>query len=219
MTLFPRLATGVAIAIAGFMTPAQAEIIGGVDFPQGAISFADQVVSYAPVIVSGQPTPDNRISDNAIGLPDSGFVSLGDGGYITLRFIDNRLTGSGSSSLDLWIFEIGPDVEDTFVEISKDNVTYFSVGKVFGSTAGIDIDAFGFGISDEFAYVRLQDDPNEGNQSGASVGADINSIGAISTVASSPVPEPQTFLLVLAAGLALAVCKRAGGGKRAWRVR
>jgi PEP-CTERM motif len=208
MTNVPFLATAVAVVVMTWATPTRAEIIGGVEFPQGAISFADEVTSYAPAIVSGEPAAVNRVSTNAVGLPtDSNFVSLGDGGVITLRFIDNRLTGSGSSALDLWIFEVGPDVEDTFVEISKDNITYVSVGKVFGSTAGIDIDAFGFGVSDQFAYVRLQDDTNEGQQSGASVGADINAIGAISTVAANPVPEPQTFLMLLGGGIALALRK------------
>ena len=84
-----------------------------------------------------------------------------------------------------WIFEVGPDVEDTFVEISKDGTTWFDVGKVFGTTSGIDIDAFGFSSSDLFSYVRLT---NEGGQSGASVGADIDAVGAISTVPSIPVP-------------------------------
>ena len=56
-------------------------------------------------------------------------------------FIDNALTNSGDGGFDLHIFEIGPDVEDTFVEISVDGVVWHAVGKVFGSTAGIDIDA------------------------------------------------------------------------------
>ena len=51
------------------------------------------------------------------------------------------------------------DIEDTFVEISKDGVQWFAVGKVFGSTAGVDIDAFGFTVADLFAFVRLRDDP------------------------------------------------------------
>lgn len=178
--------------------PARATIIGGVDFPLGAISLADAVTDYSPVIKSGQPTAPNRNSANSVGVPDSSSVSLGDGGFLTLRFTNNFLTGSGSSALDLWIFEIGPDVEDTFVEISKDNIAYFSVGKVFGSTSGIDIDAFGFGTADFFSYIRLQDDPDEGDQTGGSVGADIDAVGAISTVVS-PVPEPSTYALCVTA--------------------
>ena len=74
-----------------------------------------------------------------------------------MRFTNNSLTGSGNSNLDLWIFEIGPDIEDTFVDVSKDGSTWFSVGAVTGSTRGVDIDAFGFGTSDFFSYVRLTD--------------------------------------------------------------
>ena len=183
---------------------------GGADFPQGAVSFADALVSYAPVIKNGEPTAPNRNAEKALGLPDyaSGgacsdpatctFVSLGDGGSITLRFVDNVLTGSDDSDLDLWIFEVGPDIEDTFVEVSSDGSAWSPVGKVFGSTAGIDLDAFGFGTSSAFSYVRLTDDGNEGDQSGPSVGADIDAVGAIST---RPVPEPGTLAL-LALGVA-----------------
>jgi PEP-CTERM motif-containing protein len=194
--------------------PAHAVFIGnsqgGTDFPQGAISFADTLVGYAPGLVGGNPSEPHRGAFNALGLPNYAgvdcltqagctFVSLGDGGNIVLRFDDNKLTGSGGNSLDLWVFEVGPQIEDTFVEVSVDGLTWSPVGKVLGSTAGIDIDAFGFGPSNLFSFVRLTDDPNEGGQSGITVGADIDAVGAISTV-STPVPEPGSFGL-LAAGL------------------
>lgn len=176
---------------------------GGTDFPQGAVSFADAVESYS--VGGGGATDPHKVPANALGLPNytgtnscaatCTFVSLGDGGSIVLRFVDNRLTGSGNNALDLWVFEVGPDIEDTFVEISKDGIAYTAVGKVFGSTAGIDIDAFGFGIADEFAYIRLTDDTNEGGQAGATVGADIDAVGAISTVIRV-VPEPGVLALL-----------------------
>lgn len=172
---------------------------GGIEFPQGAISFADVVVSYEPLFGGGPgPTSANFMDpDAALGIPDysgTGAVSLGRGGRITLQFTNNKLTGSGDALADLHIFEIGPDVEDTFVEISMDNVTWHAIGKVFGATSSIDIDAFGFGLSDEFGYVRLRDDPAEGGIAGATVGADIDAVGAISTVAT-PVPEPGALAL------------------------
>jgi hypothetical protein len=180
--------------------------VHGVTFPQGFTSFADVVVSYDPFISgSGQPTAPYRIPGEALGAPDYpegptvGHASLGDGGSITLGFTDNSLTGSGTAGFDLWIFEVGPDVEDTFVEISKNGTMWFPVGKVYGATSGIDIDAFGFGPSDFFSFVRLTDDTNEGDQSGASVGADIDAIGAISSAPpvdpENPVPEPASLLL------------------------
>ena len=196
------LAPLAALFLSAMPTMATATIFHGVDFPGGAASFADALVSYDPVIKSGEPTAPNRIPTEALGAPDYpegstiGYVSLGDGGSITLRFTDNSLTGSGSSALDLWIFEIGPDEEDTFVEISKDGVNWSSVGKVFGSTSGIDIDAFGFGTGDFFSFVRLTDDTNEGDQTGASVGADIDAVGAITTAPPVVVPEPGALAVI-----------------------
>ncbi len=188
---------------------AQAEIYGGVNFPGGVSSFADAVVSYDPTFGGATgPQLSAREPLNALGIPTGSYVTLGDGGRITLRFADNSLTGSGSSALDLWIFEVGPDVEDTFVDISKDGSTWYSVGGVGGATAGIDIDAFGFGTSDFFSFVRLTDDPNEGQQgNGATIGADIDAVGAISTAPPVNIPEPATLAL-LGMALAVAGCQR-----------
>ena len=203
-------AVNCMIAAIGLFTcaSAQAEIYGGVNFPGGASSFADAVVSYDPTF-GGATGPQLSARDplNALGSPTvDSFVTLGDGGRITLRFTDNSLTGSGSSAFDLWIFEVGPDVEDTFVDISKDGSTWYSIGGVGGATAGIDIDAFGFGTSDFFSFVRLTDDPNEGEQgNGATVGADIDAVGAISTAPPVNIPEPATLALL---GIALAVAGR-----------
>lgn len=203
-------------------------IQGSAEFPLGEMSFADAVVSFAPILVGGNPGPIYQGAVNALGVPDYNdptgaapcvdqasctWVTLGDGGSLTLQFVDNVLTGSGNSDFDLWIFEVGGDVEDTFVEISTDGVLWSSVGKVFGSTAGIDIDAFGFGPTSSFAYIRLTDDPNEGEQSGTFVGADIDAVGAISTraVDTTPVAEPGTLVL-----LGIALCAM---GRRAQRSR
>lgn len=182
---------------------AWSEIYHGVDFPGGIASFADAVFSFDPVIKSGQPGAAYLEPLEAIGAPDypegltNGYVSLGDGGSITLRFTDNSLTGSGDASLDLWIFEIGPDVEDTFVEISKDSITWYDVGKVFGSTSGIDIDFYGWSQMDYFSYVRLTDDGAEGDQTGSTVGADIDAVGAISSAPPvNLVPEPSTMFML-----------------------
>lgn len=192
-------------------SPADAEFFGnvqgGTDFPQGAVSFADAIVNFSPVFASGPSNPHLN-PQKSLGVPDYAdptgtlacadqatctWVSLGDGGSLTLRFIDNLLTGSGDNAFDLWVFEVGADIEDTFVEISADGLSWQPVGKVFGSTAGIDLDAYGFGVSSSFSYVRLTDDPNEGEQFGIFVGADIDSVGAISTVAA---PEPSSLILL-----------------------
>lgn len=171
---------------------------GCAEFSGGISSFADEVVSYN--VGSGGVTAPYMITSNAIGAPDYNggvqYVSLGSGGNIVLKFTDNSLTGSGNTNLDLWIFEVGPDVEDTFVAISKNGTTWSEVGKVFGSTSGIDIDAYGFGTGDFFSYVRLTDDPKEGSTSGVTAGADIDSVGAISTAPPVTTPEPTTLLLL-----------------------
>jgi len=198
---------------------AQAVPFGGVEFPQGAISFADEAVFYDPAYGGGAvPSAPHRGTDNALGIPNyagvnscpsvanCAFLSLGAGGRAVLRFTDNVLTGSGSNAFDLWIFEVGPDVEDTTVELSVNGLTWFSVGLVTGSTRGIDIDAYGFDTSSAFSYVRLTDVLDEGGTSGGTVGADIDAVGAISTRAASPpgtVPEPASWALMIG-GFALA---------------
>lgn len=171
---------------------ANAALFHGVEFPDGTISFVDEV---GEVIPSGN-TPGAAQSDatQAKGAPDfidgvacgetCPYVSLGSGGSLTVEFVDNRLTGSDSSSADLWIFEVGGDVEDTFVEVSKDGLNFTSVGKIGGAISGIDLDYYGFTSADEFTHVRITDDPNEGAVSGISVGADIDAVGAISSVAA-----------------------------------
>ena len=213
--LLSALALGAMLA-----DKAHATLFHGVEFPGGIDSFTDSVVSFDPVIKNGQPTSSYLNPDAAFGAPDypegSGieYVSLGDGGSITLQFTNNSLTGSGDNRIDLWIFEIGPDVEDTYVGISKDNQTWHSVGKVFGSTSGIDIDSYGFGVQDFFSYVRLTDDTNEGDQAGATVGADIDAVGAITTApAVNPVPVPSALLL-FGSGLIGLMGKRRGKRKK-----
>jgi len=180
---------------------------GGAEFPQGAISFADAVTDYSPVI-GGDGTPWNVYQDptNALGLPDydgdddfasqaeATYASLGHGGSLTIEFVNNILTGSGSGDLDLWIFEVGGDVERTYVAISDDLITWHDVGVIEGSTSGVDIDAFGFGIDDHFPYVRLTDDPAVGQIGTRTPGADIDAIGAISTEPRI-IPAPGALLL------------------------
>jgi len=207
---------GAALAL--LAGAAQADVIGGVEFPGGTSSFADKVTSYVPPIPG--PSAPHQGADNSLGVPNyagvnscastasCSFVSLGDGGTLIVEFVDNRLTGSGTTADDLWIFEVGPDVEDTFVWISKDGITWEDVGKVFGSTRGIDIDSFGWGISDQFRFVKLTDDTNEGGQgSGGTVGADIDAVGAISSIAT-PVPEPETWAMLMFGAMAIALHRR-----------
>ena len=197
---------------------ARAEEYGGIEFPQGEISFADTVIRYDPLFSEGNaPTdPDYLDPDEALGVPDydgdGDSLSLGSGGLVELRFVDNALTNSADDTPDLHIFEIGPDVEDTFVAIRPRNEAtrvaiaslcvdemapqgddFCEIGKVFGRTSSIDIDAlFPDHQSGDLIFdaVQLIDDPEEGQRSGATVGADIDSVGAIAS--APPCRQPCT---------------------------
>ena len=162
-----------------------------VEFPFGELSFADEVVSYTPGAT--QASEPYRNAQTSLGIPDwlggatcesqqtCEYISLGSGGALVVQFTDNVLTGSGTEEIDLWVFEIGPDVEDMSVDISIDGVIWESVGSIGGGNSGVDIDAFGFGPDAAFYFVRLTDDPKRGHRRGRTAGADIDAIGAIST--------------------------------------
>jgi hypothetical protein len=220
----------IALTACGLLAAAAADATSftnvsgiSVDFPAGAVSFADELVSFAPGIIFNpargydQPLPAYLNGSNTIGVPDFSlaqsitcfsnpnptdckFASLGEAGSLVVKFTDNLLTGSGTPAKDLWIFLAGPG-DDTFVDISTDGGTWSNVG-AFSGNPGIDIDAFGFGVSDTFAYVRLRDVPLSGQVTGDTLGADIDAIGAISTIA---VPLPAAAWLF---GSALLVLRR-----------
>jgi hypothetical protein len=202
-----------ALSAAGLLAsaPVGAEVIQGIQFAQGASSFADRVVSYDPRFSGGaQPSSAYRGSFNALGMPDykgadscasaaaCSFVSLGDGGRITLEFTRSRLTGSGTSAADLYIFEVGGYVEATDVEISANGNDWVSLGRIGGSTRGIDIDSFGFGTTSRFSFVRLTDAFGV-DKLGRTAGADIDAVGVLSAAA---VPEPASWALMIS-GLGL----------------
>ena len=167
------------------------ETIQGALFEQGRISFADQVTEYLPGLGGAAPTTLFQNDANILGaptLPGRGgepvdglaTVSLGLGGSITVQFTDNLLTGSGDSRGDLIVYETG-EIESIRVEISRDGQLFQDVGILGGLTNQIDIDALGFGTQDRFAFVRLTD-LRQGDADVASLGADIDAVGALSTV-------------------------------------
>lgn len=167
------------------------ESFQGTLFAQGITSFADAVVRYEPNIGGTAPVAVFQTAVESLGAPDGNgrgpepidgttTVSLGLGGRLTLRFDDNLLTGSGDSQPDLIVYETG-EIESVRVEISRDGVQFENVGNIGGLTNRIDIDAFGFGTQDRFAFVRLTD-LRQGGTTGGSLGADIDAVGAISSV-------------------------------------
>ena len=159
-----------------------AEVYEGVNFPSGPSSFADLVTHYDP-LYGGGPMPALASQDarEVLGVPRAGGVSLGNGGKITVKFSDNRLTGSGNSIADLWIFQAGAP-ETAHVEISKNGRSWVSVGSTTGLRFGIDIDQYGFDQNDRFKFVRLTDDGDSPHGSPFVQGADIVAIGASSSI-------------------------------------
>ncbi|MFN0007213.1 MAG: hypothetical protein ACKVXR_04835 [Planctomycetota bacterium] len=185
-------------------------------YPQGALSFADAVLRYAPNAQGGPiPAPQYQIPTSALGLPDwcgdPGDVSLGNGGLIELAFTDNLLSNGGTAQapFDLWIYEVGPNVEtmDIWVRatavtlplldpaLDPDGDTYFHVARIAGQPSGVDLDLTFLGYapgSITFDAVRIQDAINVNQSTGPSVGADIDAVGAINSVPPVPI-QPYCF--------------------------
>jgi OOP family OmpA-OmpF porin len=93
---------------------------------------------------------------------------------LTLRFSDNALLDVEGP--DLYVFEIGPDIEPTDLAISEDGVEWIEVGGITGGRADIDIAEL-TPPGAVFHSVRLTDDGR--GCSGAWPGADIDAVGAI----------------------------------------
>jgi len=206
-----------------------AKVFGGIDFPDGGSSFADVVIKYDNTF-GGFPAPafpPFLDPTQALGPPNFGgvnnlqSVTLGSGGLLEVGFVDNVLTNSGDVSLDLHIFEIGADVEETFVSIRPTAATalllgagfdtgvpgfpatfgdgFYEIGKVLGSTDSIDIDSFfPSAKAGEYRFdaVQLIDDPLMSVSMGpAVIGADIDAVGAISSIkvgkSNTVYPDPN----------------------------
>lgn len=152
---------------------------GEVMFPMGDVSFADTVDTYA----GGDPSPSDRASDPeaALGVPDmaehdnGGYVSLGCGGKLVLGFEDNELVDVAGP--DLYVFEVGPDVEPTALAVSSDGETWVRVGQVSGGKAEIDLAPY-VPEGARFRQVKLVD-LKSGCSARETPGADIDAVGAI----------------------------------------
>ena len=196
-----KIATAAA-AMMTLSTSAYAIPIEGIEFPDGATSFADAVVSFAP-----GPDVAGDYDDplDALGVPDyngaTGAVSLGNGGVLILRFTDNSLTTSGDAMPDIHIFEIGAVTEFFNLAISTNGINWIDLGNVLGQPTSVDIDGKAGVVSGaQYSFVRLTDVLPE--QSGSPFGeADIDAVGAISSAPPVNVPEPVSLSL-LGIGLA-----------------
>lgn len=151
---------------------------GKVYFPLGDISFADEVVSFK----MGTPSAAKKDSDPKLGtgIPDydsasdSNAVTLGCGGTLVFRFLDNALIDIEGP--DLYVFEIGPAVEPTTLSISKDGKNWIDIGKISGGKADVEISGY-IKPGDVFYYVKLTD--LKSDCGGGYPGADIDAVGAI----------------------------------------
>ncbi|WP_082663917.1 MULTISPECIES: OmpA family protein [unclassified Guyparkeria] len=151
---------------------------GEVTFPLGDASFADAVVHYS----SGdpQPRPGAANPQLALGVPDiaehdnGGYTTLGCGGELVLTFDDNALIDVPGP--DLYVFEIGPDVEPTAMAVSNDGEQWTRIGRITGGKAEIDLAPYVSGDTD-FSYVRLVD--LKTSCGGKTPGADIDAVGGI----------------------------------------
>lgn len=82
-----------------------------------------------------------------------GDLNLGAGGVIVLEYNVDIVDGPGD---DIYVFEVGPDVESTQVEVSKDLKTWYVAGTAKGKTAGVDLNGK-VPEGSRFRYVRLTD--------------------------------------------------------------
>jgi outer membrane protein OmpA-like peptidoglycan-associated protein len=156
---------------------------GKIKLPLGDISFADKLIYYK----MGNPPPikENANANDAIGKPNfnleyvSGFVSLGTGGELVLSFTDNALVNIDGP--DLYVFEVGKYVEETYLYVSKNGKTWINVGKIGGGNALVDIgDSTKSG--DIFTYIKLVD-ARTATQKVDKMwpGADIDAVAAIAS--------------------------------------
>lgn len=154
---------------------------GKIKLPQGDISFADKLISFR--MGNPAPIPENAKATDAIGVADfdqekvTGFVSLGIGGELVLAFTDNALVNIDGP--DLYVFEVGRYIEETFLYVSKNAKTWIPVGKISGGNALIDIgDSTRPG--DIFTYVKLVDAGSSAKKGDRMwPGADIDALAAI----------------------------------------
>jgi hypothetical protein len=162
---------------------------GKVFLPCGRQAFADRVVSYNV----GNPAPKDRRAMNpefsVLGEPDYvsdeedykkpvfTAVTLGCGGSLTLEFTKVRIVDVPGP--DIYVFEVGPAVEPTQLEISKDGVNWINIGRISGGKASVDIHNY-VQPGDQFRYVRLTD--LKSACGGDFPGADIDAVAAIGCV-------------------------------------
>lgn len=151
-----------------------------VEISLGDKAFADSVVSYR----AGNPAPIEKCRNGslAVGVPnwdglDNQFTVLGRGGELVLYFKDNALVNL--EGVDLYVFELGRYIEETYLSISKDGKAWIEIGKIGGGNAAVDL---GDSIPsyEVFRFVKLKDAATFTPQGKDSYpGADIDAVAAL----------------------------------------
>ena len=158
--------------------------INALDDEIAELSYASKVIHYTP----GSPWttyPENMDPNIALGAPDlhstgsstsTGDYCMGAGGTLTLGFDIAIIDKPG---IDLYVFEVGPDVEPTKVELSEDLQIWYEVGNVAGSVSGLDITGK---VPDggAFQFIRLTD--LRTYPTGRWPGADIDAVCALNYI-------------------------------------
>ncbi|PQO24834.1 hypothetical protein C2I36_00455 [Rhodobacteraceae bacterium WD3A24] len=152
---------------------------GSVTLPQGDRSFSDVVVDYEQG--TGTIVDSARDPQAALGAPDysgdvddGSFLSLGCDGSVIFRFTDNALIDVAGA--DLYVFEVGPNVEGMTLAISEDGNNWIDLGDISGGRSEVDIG--GSAPADaSFRFVRLTDDGIDCGSRFA--GSDIDAVAAI----------------------------------------
>lgn len=150
--------------------------------PLGKISFADSLLEFKV----GSPASIKKYRDSVQCLHEPNyknyqtpnFVSLGCGGSLTVKFIDNGFMNLPGD--DLYIFEVGPSREAAKVEISQNGTDWVYAGKIAGGKSSIELSKAGIDDETVFYFLRITD-LKELCRS-ISAGADIDAIGAINSV-------------------------------------
>ena len=145
---------------------------------QGASSFADAVVSFKPGKKAAAGTaakPEHTLGEPDYTLPSApGFLALGCDGQLVVRFDDNALVQSAGP--DLYIFEVGPDVEATDVAVSIDGEKWIEVGRVEGARSDLELDGM-IENDQSYRFVRLTNASKD--CTGRYPGADIDAVAAV----------------------------------------
>jgi len=144
--------------------------------PYGAKSCAIKVIDFKHGTTW---TSDSRAmnSEKILGPPDyiidENYLTLGDAGVIILEFGVYITDGPGN---DIYVFEIGPNVEATKVEISNDLKNWIYIGDAKGSLSGVDIKGK-VSADGKYKYVRLTDLLS--SPGGSWPGADIDAVAVL----------------------------------------